>query len=341
MALLDFSNLASIMGNRGKATGGGSGLQVTNTPGYTVPLSNQLDLTGDLAGIGKDTRTNYYQAGDFSNLPNLMSNTGLNLGTVTADYNTQMETNVNPVDAAMKVYGFTPQQVYQYLTAPGNQGNIAAVANQLGIDATALTNWVNNYAGTTFTPEQGQSYLTQGPTTTSNLMDLIAGAKGPSSSSSGGGGSSSFSGMDWSKSPVSFNQLQGLAANLPNLASEYNKTLYNRYSKLMQDTLGDKGTYAGVLNEMGGRNMLGSSVAGDALNNVALGVARDIGDKAYASDIAGLNAQMTVPKTLADIAQLGQISTGQSSNFSSSVTNPGTLANLQTLVEMLSGSMFQ
>lgn len=340
MALLGFGNLASTLGGMApKGNTASTGLSVTNNPGFSVAGANPYTFTENLGGMDSATRKGYYQAGDFSQLPALMNEKGLNLGQVVTDYNAQMGTNINPVDAAIKIYGFSPQQVAQVVTS-GNQQLIADTANKLGIDATSLTNWSNNYFGTSHTPEGTTAYLTQGPSTTSNLMDLGLNATGPSSHSSSGGGGSSFSGMDWSKSPVSFEQLQQLAADLPNLANQYSATSYNRYAKMLRDALGDKGNFAGVFNSLSGRNMSGSSVASDAIGNAMMGITKDIGDKAYASDIAGLNAQMQVPKTLADIANLGQITQQSNSNWSSTIQDPGTLQNYEVLVGLLGGNMF-
>jgi hypothetical protein len=338
-------NLGNILNTRSGTHGQGNvaspGISVVNNPGYSIAPTNPYGFSENLGNVSSDKRKAYYQAGDFSALPGILSaNPGLTLGAVTADYNSMMGTNVNPVDAAMEIYGFTPQQIGAVLTS-GNAQLIAQTASALGIDATSLTNWYNNYSGSTIKPDQTTAYLTQGPTTTTNLMESITGAKGPSSQSSSGGGGSSFSGMDWSKSPVSFGQLQTLAADLPDLAKRARSETYNRYAKLMRDTLGDKGTYANVLNQMGNRNLMGSSVMNDSLNNVALDVAKDIGDKAYTSDIAATNMEMGIPSTLAGIANLGQVSTSNNSNWSQSVTDPGNLQNLQLLVEMLTGNSMQ
>ena len=333
------ANLASILEGRAAGKTGGTGINVVNNPGYSVGTTNQFAFSPNLGNTTQKQREGYYQAGDFSALPQILNSTGLSLGAVTNDFNTVMGANVNPVEAAMAVYGFTPQQVAGLLTSDPSQA--AAVANQLGINATDLSSWYNNYAGTNVTPDQASAFLSKSPSTTTNLFDQILNAKGPSSQSSSSGGGSSFSGMDWSKSPVSFSQLQTLAGNLPGLAAQFGDTLQNRYMSLMKEAMGDKGNFAGVLNEMGGRNIMGSTMQSDALSKTASNIATDIGDKAYQSTIAGLNAQMDVPKTLASIANLGQVSSSQNSSSSSSISDPGTLQNLTALMELLGGSMFQ
>jgi hypothetical protein len=272
-----------------------------------------------------------------------MGSSGLSLGAITNDFNSLTGNKVNTIDAAAALYGLTPEQINSYLTSGDKQG-ITNAANYLGISANELADWSNKFGGTQHTGAGVTDYLNQGPTTTSNLMDLILNSRGGTSGStqSSGGQSSSHSGLDWNNSPVSKEFLTEQANRLPGLAEESRNTLYNRYQKMMNDALGDKGSYANVLNQMGGRGMGQSSVASDALAQTGLGIARDIGDKAYTSDIAGLQAQMQVPTTLGNLAALGNVSDSQSSSSSSgsSWSDPGNSANLGLLVDMLGGNMF-
>jgi hypothetical protein len=105
---------------------------------------------------------------------------------------------------------------------------------------------------------------------------------------------------------------------------------------MLRDALGDKENFAGVFNNMGSRNMSGSSVASDAIGNTMMGITQDIGDRAYESDIKASLAQMTVPQMLAAIAGLGQVSQGHGSTSSiSQSTTADPLAPYKTIADMI------
>jgi hypothetical protein len=226
------------------------------------------------------------------------------------DYNNLMGTNLNPVQGASWLTGMNEGQMGQWLGSASPQ-SMAGNANYFGAGSGDMSSLYNNYYGTNVTPEAIQGYMAGGGGGAGTTWT----PKGvPYSTSSSGG--NSFSGMDWSKSPVSFQYVQDQANMLPQLAQNVGDSSYQRYSQMMKDALGDKGSFANVLNEMGGRNMMGSTVQSDALGNAALGITRDIGDKAYASDIQANLARMNIPQILAQIAGLGQVSQGSTSGSS-------------------------
>jgi hypothetical protein len=197
----------------------------------------------------------------------------------------------------------------------GNPGGISSAANTYGLGGQDVASLYNQYYGTNYTGDQANSYLAGPQANTFNIpTNLFPYSQ---SSSSGSGSSSASSGIDWSKSPVSFAEMQAQAAALPQLAQDVGTTSYNRYAKMLRDALGDKANFAGVFNNMGSRNMSGSSVASDAYGNAMMGITKDIGDKAYASDVQALMARMSVPQVMAQIAGLGHVSQSQGSSGSS------------------------
>ncbi len=104
--------------------------------------------------------------------------------------------------------------------------------------------------------------------------------------------------------------LQGVADNM-------GQTLQDQYSALMRQSLGPQ-AFQGTLNQLAGRNMLNSSVAGNALAQTALPISQMIGNQAFQSQLAGQQAKMQVPTTLSDLARLGQETSGTGTSQSTS-----------------------
>jgi hypothetical protein len=289
-----------------------------------------------LGGFNEQQRKDFYSSPGFnpSSLNSALQSTGLSAGAALADYNNLMGTNMSPTQGASWLTGMSTPQMAQWTNAnAGNPSAIASNANYFGMGSGDIADLYNQHYGTNVTPGQAQGMMSGGGNTFTIPTNLFPYSQ---SSSSGGGSNSSYSGMDWSKSPVSFEQLQAQAAALPQMAKDLGTQSYNRYSKMMRDALGDKQNFAGVFNDMGARNMGGSSVASDAYGNAMMGITQDIGDRAYESDVKASLAQMTVPQMLAAIAGLGQVSQGQGSTSSSSQsTTADPLAPYKTIADMI------
>ena len=115
------------------------------------------------------------------------------------------------------------------------------------------------------------------------------------------------SGIDWS-SPVAKELLEALlgsAQNLPNLAAEAGPQALEFYKNIANQSMGIQG-FQGLMNELGGRNMLTSSVAENSLANAQAQTQQSIADKAFTASLASTQAQMGVPGSLSSIiSQLG------------------------------------
>ena len=126
-------------------------------------------------------------------------------------------------------------------------------------------------------------------------------------------------GINW-QNPLNTAILPSLISSaqaLPGLAQNMGQTAQNQYSSLMNQALGPQ-AFQGTLNELASRNMLNSSVAGNAMAQMATPIAQAIGNQGFLSALAGQQAQMQVPTSLAQLAQLGQESTNQSTGSSTS-----------------------
>ena len=110
-------------------------------------------------------------------------------------------------------------------------------------------------------------------------------------------------------------QLISSAQALPGVANNMGQTVQDQYSSLMNQAMGPQ-AFQGTLNELASRNMLNSSVAGNAMAQTAVPIAQAIGNQGWQSSLAGQQAQMQVPTSLAQLAQLGQESTNQSTGSS-------------------------
>jgi len=265
----------------------------------------------NLGGFNEQQRKDFYSSPGFNPaaMNSALQSTGVTGAAGVADYNNLMGTSVTPFQGASWLTGMNKGDMAQWMNT-ASPGSLSSNAAYYGVGPNKIAKTFGDYYGINVSPDQVQSYMSggQGNDTTWTPKGV------PYSTSSSGG--NSFSGMDWSKSPVSFQYVQDQANMLPQLAQNVGDSSYQRYSQMMKDALGDKGSFANVLNEMGGRNMMGSTVQSDALGNAALGITRDIGDKAYASDIQANLARMNIPQILAQIAGLGQVSQSSSSGSS-------------------------
>jgi len=154
---------------------------------------------------------------------------------------------------------------------------------------------------------------------TSNNFDIPTNLYPSSSSSSQ---SSSVSGVDWN-SPLVQALLPSIisnAQNLPSMAENMGDTLSGYYSNLMNQSM-EPQAFQGTLNSLNSRGMLNSTVASDAISNMASNIARDIGNNAYQAKLDQYNKQMEIPQMLADIARLA-IEQHSQSTSSSSYSNP-------------------
>ena len=95
------------------------------------------------------------------------------------------------------------------------------------------------------------------------------------------------------------------------------QTVQDQYSNLMNQAMGPQ-AFQGTLNQLAQRNMLNSSVAGNALAQTAVPIAQAVGNQGWQSALAGQQAQMQVPTSLAQLAQLGQESNNMSTGASTS-----------------------
>jgi hypothetical protein len=127
------------------------------------------------------------------------------------------------------------------------------------------------------------------------------------------------SGIDWSN-PLTAAILPSLISSgqgLQGVANNVGQTVQDQYSNMMNQAMGPQ-AFQGTLNELASRNMLNSSVAGNAMAQTAVPIAQAIGNQGFQSALAGQQAQMQVPTTLSQLAQLGQQSTQQSTGTSQS-----------------------
>ena len=79
-----------------------------------------------------------------------------------------------------------------------------------------------------------------------------------------------------------------------------------------------------VLESMANRNMINSSVAGDAMGNAIGGVAKNTQNLGYQAGMDEANMKMSVPQILASLASLGNVS--QASGVSSSTSDSNSLS---------------
>lgn len=126
-------------------------------------------------------------------------------------------------------------------------------------------------------------------------------------------------GINWNNPLVSgiLPSLISSGQALPGLAQNLGETVQGQYSNLMNQALGPQ-AFQGTLNELASRNMLNSSVAGNALAQTAFPIAQAVGNQGFQSALAGQQAQMQVPTSLAELAKLGQESTQQATGTSTS-----------------------
>lgn len=144
--------------------------------------------------------------------------------------------------------------------------------------------------------------------------------------SSGGSSYRNQSGINW-KSPFMKQLMPELTKGVQGLQGALTKSgqmggvLNDMYSNLMRRGMGAN-AFQGTLNSLSGRGMLGSSIASDSLASAGKGIAQMIADKAYESRAnqlqSEISTQLSIPQILAQLAGLGQESTGSGSSSQSS-----------------------
>ena len=148
-----------------------------------------------------------------------------------------------------------------------------------------------------------------------------------SSSSYGSSSSGQSSGSSYSGLPQEYGTsilqntvptLNNLVKNYPQYAQQSMDDSMNAYSSLMKSAY--QSVLPSVLNDLASRNVLGSSVASDAIGNAANTVMSAIEPQAYNASANYFNTMANAPTMLGNIAQLGQYSesANQSTNQSSS-----------------------
>jgi hypothetical protein len=114
-------------------------------------------------------------------------------------------------------------------------------------------------------------------------------------------------GINWN-GPVGSALLQSLlssAKSLPGLAKRSGEQALDYYKNITNQSMGIQG-FQGLLNDLGGKNMLTSSIAENSLANAQSQVSQNIADKAFTASLASTQAQMGVPGSLSSIiASLG------------------------------------
>ena len=151
---------------------------------------------------------------------------------------------------------------------------------------------------------------------------------GPVSTSTqqSGSSSSSKSGVNWDlpfMKKLSVPLLQS-AEDLPGVVAKMGDTLQGQYSNLMRQGMGPN-AFTGTLNALAARGMLHGNIATDAIASAGRGIAENIGNQSFNSNLAQQQAQMQVPTILAQIAELARetkSSGGSYSKSDSSSTNP-------------------
>jgi hypothetical protein len=195
---------------------------------------------------------------------------------------------------------------------------------ELSQNPVVLNEWQKQYGGKTDTtdpldpdPVKTPWDITQGGGDLNATQDgnefIIPEDKFPTSSSV----STNQSGIDWN-SPLLKALLPQLIASgqgVQDKADNLSKTLSEQYGNLI-DRSQSAENFQGTLNELAGRNVLNSSVTGEALGRASALNAKSVADKAYDANVAGAQSQFAVPGIIASLANLGQTSSGASASTS-------------------------
>lgn len=209
------------------------------------------------------------------------------------------------------------------VSSPSNQGRTVSVNDPSGgytIENGVITQSSNpNYpVGSnmpTFGGESGPLQVDPNTQLIQQLSDAVSGMQGQM------GGlfnlptltkdtyPSSSSGIDWNSGYGSdlLKSLTNSINQLPQMAQQFGDTLQGQYSNLMKRSLSPD-MFQGTLNNLASRGMLGSSEAGNAMGRTAKDIMNTVGDRAYESQLQGLQQQMQLPGLLGQLAQLLQTS---------------------------------
>lgn len=317
-------NPFSMLGN---LRGGGAGQTGAYNPANTG--NSFLDQ------YSPDYRKQFYGQLTPGQLSSLQGVSGWDQGAFLQDYNALMGANFTPLDAAQYAGGFSNQDVYNWLSS-ATPNQIEQTSLQWGLTPTDLATGWNRVSDENVTPWEASQY-TGLPMQGGGFGFDIPTNLFPTTTSHHGQSSKSFSGIDW-KRPLAgslLGDIQEWAKKLPGLAEQLPAQLEDYYDSLMGSQLGPD-AFQGTLNSLASRGMIGSQVAGEALNNARRDIIRDTKEKAWAGLLEGLKAQMNVPGLLGSLAQLDQVSTSQSQGGGGSTsTNP--LAPYEAMIPILLG----
>ena len=183
--------------------------------------------------------------------------------------------------------------------------------------------------GTTGTTGTTTTSATNGLTIPENTYPWSESSSNNSSNSSYSNNSNSnSSGQSFSGLPQEYGTsilqntvptMNNLVKNYPEYAQQAMDDSMNSYSSLMKSAY--QSIMPSVLNELASKNVLGSSVASDAIGNAANTVMSAIEPQAYNSSSNYFNTMAQAPSMLGQLAQLGQYS--ESDNQSTSTSSGG------------------
>lgn len=152
------------------------------------------------------------------------------------------------------------------------------------------------------------------PTSTSTS----SGTSGSSYSNQSNSAANSFSGLptQYGTSILSNTvpMLNQMTSQMPQNIEDWQTGTYNAYADLMKNSY--QNVLPSVLNDLASRNIINSSVAGDAIANAANQINQSIGSSALQNQANTSQMLANMPSVLAQIAGLGQQSTSQSNSSS-------------------------
>lgn len=167
-----------------------------------------------------------------------------------------------------------------------------------------------------------------------------AGALTPSWSYSSGGSSSSSSSNSYSGLPADYRDrllqatmptLEASVSNMVGNADAYANKANAQYSYMMNEAL--LPAIRQAIGSLANRGVLSSTVASDAIGNVASDAATQAGEKGYETAMKAALMKYGIPEILASVLNLGQYSQNQASSSATSKTSsysedPSTIWNI-------------
>ena len=214
-------------------------------------------------------------------------------------------------------YGWNDNQVIDYFASGDQsfQGNLNSYMQGSGKSNQDLLDMINHYAPdsgydvekvgayTGLPNDTGGGGLTGGFDVPDDLSPIRSGQQNQSTTKSTG-----HTGIDFDNPFVKsiMPSLTENTAGLMDIANNMTSVVQNKYDNLMREGLGPN-AFQGTMNQYGAKNMLNSSVTGDAISKLAHQIMTDIGNKGYDSMLAGEAAKMEVPGIQAGIVdQIGR-----------------------------------